>query len=229
MGKKEMNFSADWWSNNPDNDKHQITDTEEFELWSKKLRELLPSEASHVIDMDTGSGNGVLTYLLGKFGYQVTGIDISPPNLHKAILRCNSLPNRPTFAIGDAASPPFSFGAADIIVNRLLLWTLPEGAFQNWFKILKSGGELCCIDGLWFNKSRLKNEPEVAKWRKKYTEEIGFTPRLMYANDYSIVETAFKSAGFEKIKFSKLEKVDRLKNFSLPTFKDHYILTAVRH
>jgi len=52
---------------------------------------------------------------------------------------------------GDAENLPFDDGSFDIVMNRYLLWTLPDPktAVNEWSRVVKSGGKLILIDGRW--------------------------------------------------------------------------------
>ena len=59
------------------------------------------------------------------------------------------------FRIGDAENPPFDKGKFDAVVTRHVLWTLPnpEKALESWRNVLKPGGKVVVIDGIWDNGS----------------------------------------------------------------------------
>ena len=48
-------------------------------------------------------------------------------------------------------APPFGPGSFDAVTNRHLLWTLtdPATALRNWHALLRPGGVLVVIDGIW--------------------------------------------------------------------------------
>ena len=56
--------------------------------------------------------------------------------------------------LGDAVAPDFSPASFDVVTSRHLLWTLrePAGAMANWRELLRPGGRVVAVDGLWFTK-----------------------------------------------------------------------------
>jgi SAM-dependent methyltransferase len=56
---------------------------------------------------------------------------------------------------GDAEHLPFNDGSFDVVVNRHLLWTLPhpEIALKEWHRVLKNGGVVLIIEGVWKDRS----------------------------------------------------------------------------
>jgi len=55
------------------------------------------------------------------------------------------------FMHGNAENLPFDDDSFDIVMNRYLLWTLPDPktAVNEWSRVVKSGGKLILIDGRW--------------------------------------------------------------------------------
>lgn len=132
---------------------HGIHTQMEKDLWLRKLGDSLDNRQGLKI-LDTGTGTGALALLLAEMGHEVTAIDLSEKMLQ--IARDKALASHLTisFEVGDAENPPYAPHSFDAIVNRHLLWTLPnpEKAVQAWKKLLKPGGRLIIIDGN-FNKA----------------------------------------------------------------------------
>src|SRR6184192_1781786 len=53
------------------------------------------------------------------------------------------------FEEADAEHLPFPAGSFDLAISRHVLWTLPhpEGAIDEWIRVLRPGGRLVVVDG----------------------------------------------------------------------------------
>ena len=65
--------------------------------------------------------------------------------------------------VGDAAAPPVPAGAFDVVLARHVLWALPdpETALRHWVSLLRPGGRLVLVEGVWGNAG-LPHERVVA-------------------------------------------------------------------
>lgn len=119
---------------------------QEQAAWAATLRRLLPEPSAAVLDM--GAGTGFLSLLLAAQGYEVTAADFAPGMLArlKAKAADRGLSIRTVEA--DATHPPQD--AFDAVVERHLIWTLPDpaGALAAWHAVAP-GGRLVLIEGSW--------------------------------------------------------------------------------
>ena len=129
-----------------DSPEHHPRRPHERAAWSATLRRLLPDPPARVLD--AGAGTGFLSLLLAAQGYQVTAMDLSTGMLEK--LRAKATGQRLDVETGraDAASPPD--GPFDAVVERHLLWTLPDppAALAAWRQAVPTG-RLVLIEGTW--------------------------------------------------------------------------------
>lgn len=118
-------------------------------VWHDIWSEALPGAPFEVLDV--GTGTGVVAMHLWQLGHRVTGVDLAEGMLALARAKAEELDDPPTFLVGDAVSPPFPGGSFDAVVNRYLMWTLrePLAALTTWRGLLKPGGRLAIVDGLW--------------------------------------------------------------------------------
>jgi len=114
--------------------------------WSATLRRLLPDPPARVLD--AGAGTGFLSLLLAAQGYQVTAMDLSPGMLGKLRAKAARQGLDVEIVQTDAASPPD--GPFDAVVERHLLWTLPDpgAALEAWRQAVPAG-RLVLIEGTW--------------------------------------------------------------------------------
>jgi SAM-dependent methyltransferase len=101
---------------------HNPTSEIELAAWRAAVQWLLPSPPARVLDV--GAGTGFLSLLLARLGYQVTALDASSQML--ARLRDKAAAAGLTVQIleADASDPPKN--DFDVVVERHLLWTLPN-------------------------------------------------------------------------------------------------------
>jgi SAM-dependent methyltransferase len=129
-----------------DSPEHHPRRPHERAAWSATLRRLLPDPPARVLD--AGAGTGFLSLLLAAQAYQVTAMDLSAGMLEK--LRAKAVRQGLDVEIvqADAASPPD--GPFDAVVERHLLWTLPDpaAALGAWRQAVPTG-RLVLVEGTW--------------------------------------------------------------------------------
>jgi ubiquinone/menaquinone biosynthesis C-methylase UbiE len=132
---------------------HGIGNREEKDAWKQELNRNLPGSPLRVLDV--GCGTGAMGLLFAEMGHQVTGVDLSEEMLTKAREKAHEQKLPIEFRSGDAEHLPFNEGSFDVIVNRHLLWTLPhpEIALREWHRVLKKGGVVLIIEGVWKDRS----------------------------------------------------------------------------
>jgi tocopherol O-methyltransferase len=122
----------------------------------EELIRLAPlSPGSRVLDMGCGIG-GSSTYLAQHYGFDVTGITLSPVQAERAGARAKSLglEQQVRFQVANALEAPFEDNSFDLI------WSLESGehmadkkqCLKECYRLLKPGGTLlfatwCCKDG----------------------------------------------------------------------------------
>lgn len=76
--------------------------------------------------LDAGCGEGVLSCLVAQKQIQVTGVDLSAPNLEGATKMARSWGVQPTFMQGDAENLPFPDNSFDVVISSHVLEHLPN-------------------------------------------------------------------------------------------------------
>ncbi|MGA8459828.1 MAG: class I SAM-dependent methyltransferase, partial [Streptosporangiaceae bacterium] len=114
--------------------------------WSATRRRLLPDPPARVLD--AGAGTGFLSLLLAAQGYQVTAMDLSAGMLDRLRAKAARQGLDVEIVRADAASPPD--GPFDAVVERHLLWTLPDpaAALAAWRRAVPTG-RLVLVEGTW--------------------------------------------------------------------------------
>lgn len=122
--------------------------------WMQEITAWLPDPKSMdkpVRILDVGCGTGYFVVLLGKEGFEVTGIDLTQEMIKKAkeLIRDHGpYPENVQVMEMDAEKLFFEDESFDAVVTRNLTWTLPHPieAYQEWYRVLKKGGMLLNFD-----------------------------------------------------------------------------------
>jgi SAM-dependent methyltransferase len=112
--------------------------------------------------LEVGCGPGRLAIRLAReHGLDVTGVDLDPGMIERALANVAALPNGrgpgPSFAVGDAASLPFADRSFDLVVSTLSLhhWADPAAGLAEIGRVLRPGGRALVWDLrrglLWFH------------------------------------------------------------------------------
>ncbi|MFN8516713.1 MAG: class I SAM-dependent methyltransferase [Thermomicrobiales bacterium] len=180
---------------------HRLRGAADRAAWVALLKAVLPPPPAGILDV--GTGTGFLAILLGELGHPVVGVDIAEGMLAVARQKAVGVRVPPVFLRGDAADLPLESGESAALVSRHLLWTLPDplGALRDWYRVLRPGGRLVVIDGLW----ALGEEPRAANapapppeptYAAHYTPEVEAQLPLLGARTLDQVSAMIAEAGF---------------------------------
>jgi len=125
--------------------------------WQKIFTEVLGNDKLKILDV--GTGPGIVALMLAELGHDVTGVDLSEDMLKNALGNREALGVSVDFRKGDAEHLPFEDESFDAVVNRYVLWTVPnpKTAISEWNRVLKPGGKIVIIDGNWYaNENSIK-------------------------------------------------------------------------
>lgn len=129
---------------------HGLKSDLEKELWLDLLaRNIQLPHGAEILDV--GCGTGFLSLLLAELGFKVTGLDLSEEMRHQAKAKAGHAGFDIRFMSGDAEAPPFPERSFDAVISRHVAWTLPDpqSALVNWGKLIRPGGSVIIIDGVW--------------------------------------------------------------------------------
>lgn len=135
-----------------ENVRQVIYSSRERRIWQEIFSQALGNAPLRVLDV--GTGPGIVANLLSDLGHDVMAIDASGGMLKKAQSNSDALHNVLQLIRGDGEVLPFSDESFDAVVNRYVLWTLPqpERALTEWQRVLRPGGRLVIVDGTWFDE-----------------------------------------------------------------------------
>ena len=133
---------------------HGLKSDGEKREWLRFLDDLIVQKPSYCLDV--GAGTGFISLLLCELGHVCRGIDLSEGMLEEAKEKAKKMAfSHICFEIGDAENIDSLDETYDVVINRHLLWTLPdpEKAVNEWLRVTKMGGMVIIIDGDWFDET----------------------------------------------------------------------------
>lgn len=146
MIRKRWNQSAGSFDKCPG---HGIHSDREKNDWINLFTKVIGRESVSILDV--GVGTRVLALVLAEMGHKITGVDIAEEMVEKAREKFKNNNLSGSFIVGDAEKLPFADNSFDVVINRHVVWTLPnpEKAMREWKRVIKTGGKLIIIDGNW--------------------------------------------------------------------------------
>jgi ubiquinone/menaquinone biosynthesis C-methylase UbiE len=133
---------------------HGVLSESQHRAWLALLREVAGPPPLTVLDV--GCGTGFLSMRMSELGHTAVGIDLSEEMLAVAQRKAEGSGLPVTFRLGDAEAPPRDGGPYDVILERHVIWTLPQPreAVRAWQELLKPGGLLILIEGIFAMSDR---------------------------------------------------------------------------
>jgi ubiquinone/menaquinone biosynthesis C-methylase UbiE len=127
---------------------HNVLTEAQHQAWLTLLREVTGPPPLRVLDV--GCGTGFLALRMAELGHTAVGIDLAEEMLAAAQRKAAGSGLAVTFRSGDAEAPPRDGAPYDVILERHVIWTLPQPrqALRNWRELLRPGGLLILIEGI---------------------------------------------------------------------------------
>jgi ubiquinone/menaquinone biosynthesis C-methylase UbiE len=127
---------------------HGVLNEAQHHAWLALLREVAGSPPLTVLD--AGCGTGFLAMRMAELGHTAVGIDLAEEMLAIAQRKAEGSGLPVAFRRGDAEAPPRDGAPYDVILERHVVWTLPQPreAMRAWKGLLKPGGLLILIEGM---------------------------------------------------------------------------------
>ncbi|AKB53897.1 MULTISPECIES: class I SAM-dependent methyltransferase [Methanosarcina] len=183
---------------------------EEMEIWKSVFSEILLTDKK-IRAVEVGTGTGLLAISLATMGHDVTGVDLSENMLEKAAENAKEKGVDVSLVQGDAEEIPLNDGEYDFVLSKYLLWTLPQPDkfMSECCRLLKDGGLMMIVDGLWFQNpdGTEKKSSRYEKFNELYS---GVKPNLPLAknNTPERITALAQSHGFEAVSWRFLKDYD---------------------
>jgi ubiquinone/menaquinone biosynthesis C-methylase UbiE len=167
---------------------HGVLNEAQHQAWLALLREV--AGPPPLTALDVGCGTGFLALRMAELGHTAVGIDLSEEMLAEAQRKAEVSGLPVTFRLGDAEAPPQDGAPYDVILERHVIWTLPQPreAVRAWQALLKPGGLLVLIEGL-FEMSDRTIYPQLEAQLPLYGGRPGEELATLLAEE-GFVETA---------------------------------------
>ncbi len=150
---EENEISLFWQKNNDSGIDRCIKDLHSFKkkVWGDMIERYAPKKKKKLKILDIGTSSGFLAITMALRGHDVCGIDISNSKISAAITNAERMNAKVNFICAEADELPFEDEEFDLIINRNVIWKLPnpELAFSQWYRVLVPGGRLIYFDGDW--------------------------------------------------------------------------------
>jgi len=172
------------------------------------------TDSSTVLIVGCGAG-GTAIHLAESTGAMVYGIDISSESIRTAnsLALKSSAHEKLSFQIGDAHALSFPPNTFDVVITEYVAFFLQQSAFEGFFSVLKSGGQIALAELVKDPKVNAKADAKILEAEQKYSAVLGYKFHIPSITDY--IQWLTK-AGFENIhvaeQFSEPNYLERIKN-----------------
>jgi SAM-dependent methyltransferase len=133
--------------------------------WTAALARLLPAAPARVLDC--GAGTGFLSLMAARLGHEVTAIDLSGQMLAK--LREAAAHDGLAIDIIEGPADEVTVGRYDAVMERHLLWTLPDpvAALGAWRSAAAPGGRLISVGVMRESPVRARARGWLHHWQRR--------------------------------------------------------------
>ncbi len=117
--------------------------------WADLLCGALPPAPARIADL--ACGTGTLSELVLEMGHEVVGFDLSEEMVGRARAKTARFAGRVSIERADVSDPPLPAASVDAVLARHILWTIPdpEATLRRWVELVRPGGRLVLIEGVW--------------------------------------------------------------------------------
>jgi len=142
--------------------------------------------------LDVGCGTGELANRLARRGWQVVGLDLCEPMLHRARFKLNGYAGSVRLTVADSEQVPFADGTFDAVTcaNSFHHYPHQEAVVRELRRVLKPGGECFLLDG----------------WPDQFIGRIVYDLVItrvegghVWHRESRALQTMFQDAGFERV------------------------------
>lgn len=132
-----------------DEPEHAMHSEAQRERWLDVLAEWTGDPPRRTLDV--GCGTGTISVLLADLGHDVVGVDAAPAMVERARRKAGEAGHAIPLCLGDATGLGLVDDAVEQVVERHLLWTLPDpgAAVAEWRRVVEPGGRIVLFEGRW--------------------------------------------------------------------------------
>ncbi|OPY50232.1 MAG: hypothetical protein A4E48_02014 [Methanosaeta sp. PtaU1.Bin060] len=206
---------------------HVASCQREVDAWKAIFQKNIGKTGKKVLDV--GAGTGFLSIMLAEMGHNVVGVDLSEEMIKVAKKKIGDRGLKVALRVADAENLPFDSGSFDAVVNRAVLWTLPnpERALTEWKRVLQPGGHLCFFlhgpHSSGFSVKLLKQFTNLIilgrerrnPWKSLY-ESVDLP--MGGGVEPSRVTDLLKKVGFSSVRSEPLTEIGRMKSENMPWY-----------
>lgn len=120
--------------------------------WQQTILSYAPTTEQPLKILDIGTGPGFFAIIMAQAEHKVTAIDATTNMLEQAQQNAQNAGVEINFVQGDVHHLPFDAEQFDLVITRNVTWNLdqPIQAYQEWHRVLKTGGRLVNFDANWY-------------------------------------------------------------------------------
>lgn len=205
---------------------HRASSPAESAAWAAALERLLPEAPARVLD--AGAGTGFLALNAARLGHEVTAIDLSPGML--SALDRSAAHEGLTIGVIEAPAHEPPSGPFDAIIERHLLWTLPDpaGTLTAWRGAAPSG-RLILFESVWgaaalpWDAARIRLQEILRRARglppehhAEYDPELRASLPLAGGTPPEVLVELVEAAGWGPARLERLRDIEWARASSLP-------------
>jgi SAM-dependent methyltransferase len=207
-----------------DSQQHHPTSPLVRAAWTAAMVRLLPPAPAEVLDC--GAGTGFLSLIAARLGHRVTALDLSEQMLGHLRRAASAEDLDVRVVLSPAEDPPGDF---DVVIERHLLWTLPDPAstLAAW-RTASPHGRLVLFESLWgtvdpFERARGSARAALARLRREpphhhaeYRPELRAALPLGNGTPPSLLCDLAVGAGWTEPRLERLRDVEWAERRELP-------------
>ena len=179
--------------------KKELKNRETSDRWIKLILDNAPEKDVLKI-LDIGTGPGFFTINLTRMGHDAVGIDVTEEMVQVAKENAEEQGLKCDFRVMNANSLDFPDGTFDLIINRVVTWTLPDTfeCYREWRRVLAPGGRILVFDANHYanlfdeEKARIMRKSmreHVKAGLEPYTDHFDFHVRWTYWEECPMIGT----------------------------------------
>lgn len=198
-GKETLKFWGESARGYKEGVKKELKNRETSDRWIKLILDNAPEKDVLKI-LDIGTGPGFFTINLTKMGHEVVGIDVTKEMIEVATENAEDQGVKCEFHVMNANKLDFPDNTFDLIINRVVTWTLPDTfeCYREWRRVLAPNGRILVFDANHYanlfdegmaRTMRSAMREHVKAGLEPYTDHFDFHVRWTYWEECPMIGT----------------------------------------